>query len=289
MKKIMLCEKTLNRFHNYLVNDEKSPATIQKYDRDASAFFHFSASRYLSRELVVEYKNVLISQGYASTSINSMIASLNKLFAFLGLGELKLKNIRIQRRTYCSEEKELSKAEYMRLLNAAQSNSRLSLILQTICGTGIRVSELKYFTVEAVKKNRISVSCKSKVRVIFMPSGLKKQLLSYAYNREIKHGPIFCSRNGKPLDRSNIWLEMKKLSIKAGVKASKVFPHNLRRLFARTFYTAGKDMAALADVLGHSSIDTTRIYLMTTGYEHRRKIESLGLVLTSQMGKNKTT
>lgn len=279
MNNIVLSEEILTDFHFHLMSEEKSPVTIQKYDRDVRAFFAFSGPQSLDWELVVKYKRLLQSRGYAPASINSTIASLNSLFTFIGLEELRLKNIRKQRQSYCSEDRELSKSEYMRLLKAAQRNSRLSLILQTICGTGIRISELRYFTIEAVKQNRISVSCKGKVRVIFMPSALRKLLLGYAYSRGISSGPVFCSRNGNPLDRSNIWSEMKKLCALAGVEKSKVFPHNLRRLFARTFYAAWKDIAKLADLLGHSSIDTTRIYLVSTGREHRRRLEQLGLIM----------
>ena len=192
--------------------------------------------------------------------------------------DCKVKNLRCQRRTYCSEEKELTKAEYLRLLEAAKKNKRLHLILQTICGTGIRISELKYFTVEAVRKGEIVVRCKSKIRTILIPSKLKKLLINYTKQQKIKSGAIFVSRNGNPLDRSNIWTQMKRLCEKAKVNPSKVFPHNLRKLFARTFYSIEKDIAKLADILGHGSIETTRIYIMTTGHEHRRKIEKLGLV-----------
>ena len=206
------------------------------------------------------------------------MTSVNRFFDFLNRADCKVKNLRCQRRTYCSEEKELTKAEYLRLLEAAKKNKRLHLILQTICGTGIRISELKYFTVEAVRKGEIVVRCKSKIRTILIPSKLKKLLLNYTKQQKIKSGAIFVSRNGNPLDRSNIWTQMKRLCEKAKVNPSKVFPHNLRKLFARTFYSIEKDIAKLADILGHGSIETTRIYIMTTGNEHRRKIEKLGLV-----------
>lgn len=178
-----------------------------------------------------------------------------------------------------TEDKELTKSEYLRLLDAAKDRPQLHLILETICGTGIRVSELRFFTLEAVKCGEITVSCKSKTRTILLPSKLRKLLLDHAKNNGIHSGPIFITRNGKPLDRSNIWAQMKSLCEAAGVKASKVFPHNLHKLFARTFYGIEKDIAKLADILGHSSIDTTRIYIMTTGTEHRRKMGRLGLVV----------
>ena len=212
-------------------------------------------------------------------SINSMIASVNCLMGFLDLPALKVKSIRIQQQTYSREDQELTKGEYMRLLEAAGKNEQLNLVLQTICGTGIRVSELKYFTVEAVKRGEVTVDCKSKTRTILVPGRLKNILLNYAKRHDIVSGSIFITRTGKPLNRSNIWSAMKKLCEIAGVKSSKVFPHNLRKLFARTFYGIEKDIAKLADILGHSSINTTRIYIMTSGYEHRQKIERLGLVI----------
>lgn len=227
----------------------------------------------------MSYKQALIGKNYAMRSINSMLASLNSLLDFLGWSDCKVKSLKIQRQTYCAEEKELTKAEYLRLLEAAKGYPRLKLIMQTICSTGIRVSELQYFTVEAVRCGEIIVRCKSKTRTILLPGKLKKLLLKYAKKNGIRSGAIFVTRNGKPISRSNIWAQMKKLCESAGVKTSKVFPHNLRKLFARTFYGIEKDIAKLADILGHSSINTTRIYIMTTGMEHRRKIERLGLVV----------
>ena len=208
-----------------------------------------------------------------------MLASVNGFLGFLEWHDCKVKNIRLQHQTYCAEEKELTKAEYLRLLEASKKNEQLNLVLQTICGTGIRVSELRYFTVEAVRRGEITVNCKSKTRTILVPGKLRKLLLSYARQKHITTGVIFTGKSGKSLDRSNIWRQMKQICKVAGVKASKVFPHNLRKLFARTFYGIEKDIAKLADILGHSSINTTRIYIMTTGIEHRRKIERLGLII----------
>lgn len=227
----------------------------------------------------MDYKKALVGAGYAVCSVNSMLASVNSLLSFLGWSDCRVKNLRVQRQTYCAEEKELSKAEYLRLLEASGKNTQLSTVLQTICGTGIRVSELRYFTVEAVQHGRITVSCKSKTRTILVPGKLKNLLLNYARQHRITAGPILLGRNGKPLDRSSIWRQMKQLCKSADVAPSKVFPHNLRKLFARTFYGIEKDIAKLADILGHSSINTTRIYIMTTGAEHCRKIERLGLVI----------
>ena len=266
-------------FREYLLREEKSAATIEKYLRDAGAFITFAEGRSITKELTVAFKRSLEERQYAVRSINSMLASLNSLLQFLGWSDCKVKTLRCQRQTYLSEDKELSKAEYLRLLEVSEKRPQLNLVMQTICGTGIRVSELRYFTVEAVKRGEISVRCKSKIRTILVPGKLRKLLLHYAAKRGITAGPIFLSRNGKPLDRSQIWAQMKSLCEEAGVASTKVFPHNLRKLFARTFYGIEKDIAKLADILGHGSIETTRIYIMTTGTEHRRKMERLGLVV----------
>ena len=276
---MMLSTQQLRAFASYLCRQEKSTATQEKYLRDVRAFSEYTQGSELTKELVIGWKKYLVERGYAVRSINSMIASVNCLMGFLDLPALKVKSIRIQQQTYSREDQELTKGEYMRLLEAARKNEQLNLVLQTICGTGIRVSELKYFTVEAVKCGEVTVDCKSKTRTIFVPDKLKNMLLNFAKRRGISAGAIFVGKNGKALDRSSIWRQMKQLCKTAGVKESKVFPHNLRKLFARTFYGIEKDIAKLADILGHSSINTTRIYIMSTGKEHRRKIERLGLVV----------
>ncbi len=269
----------IQEFANYLSREEKSDATQEKYLRDVQAFCVYTGGQEITKELVVAWKKQLIESGYAIRSVNSMLASVNSLLDFLELSACKVKNIRTQRQTYCAEDKELTKAEYLRLLAASKKNEQLNLVIQTICGTGIRVSELRYFTVEAIKCGEVTVDCKNKTRTILVPGKLKNVLLNYAKKRNIISGAIFVTRTGKTLNRSNIWSAMKKLCEAAGVQPSKVFPHNLRKLFARTFYGIEKDIAKLADILGHSSINTTRIYIMTTGIEHRRKIERLGLVI----------
>jgi site-specific recombinase XerD len=271
--------KQLENFSHWLSREEKSNATREKYLRDAEAFFRFTGKNEISKEGILAWKQQLIDLGYAIRSVNSMLASVNSLLDFLGLGDCKVKSLKLQRQTYCSEEKELTKAEYLRLLEASKGKTQLYLVIQTICATGIRVSELKHFTVEAVRTGEISVNCKGKNRRILLPGKLRKLLLSYAKERKITTGVIFRNSKGKALDRSSIWRQMKQLCKAAGVQESKVFPHNLRKLFARTFYGIEKDIAKLADILGHSSINTTRIYIMTTGQEHRRKIERLGLVV----------
>lgn len=274
-----LSPRHLVSFREYLIREEKSTATIEKYLRDTNGFLEYAADREITKELAVAYKAELQKKNYAIRSINSMLASINSLLVFLEWTDCKVKTLRCQRQTYCAEEKELTKSEYLRLLEASKKNEKLNLVIQTICGTGIRVSELRYFTVEAVNRGEITVQCKSKTRTILVPGKLKKLLLNYAKHCRIQSGTIFVTKNGKPMDRSNIWAQMKRLCTAAGVNPTKVFPHNLRKLFARTFYGIEKDIAKLADILGHSSINTTRIYIMTTGTEHRRKIERLGLVV----------
>ncbi len=274
-----LTEACIAQYRQALIREEKSAATAEKYLRDIRAFSAFAGTEVLTKELVVAYKGRLQERGYAVRSINSMITSVNSLLSFLGCPDCKVKAIRQQRETYCAEEKELTKAEYMRLLEAAKKQPQLRLVMETICGTGIRVSELRYFTVESVARGEVTVTCKAKTRRILLPQKLRRLLMDYARENGIRTGTVFVTRTGKPLNRSNIWSAMKKLCAAAGVKTTKVFPHNLRKLFARTFYRLEKDIAKLADILGHSSIDTTRIYIISTGTEHRKKIEHLGLVI----------
>lgn len=281
MKGRTITKSIISRFKTYLQNEEKSANTIEKYIRDVKAFADYTNSFDVTKEMVIAYKNKLIADEYAVRSINSMIASLNSLFVFVGWENLKVKSIKLQRQIYCPEEKELTKAEYLRLVNTAKQkgNERLNLLIQTICGTGIRVSELQYITVEAVKRGEAIVSLKGKTRSVFIVRELKKKLLRYAAEQGIKTGTIFITRNGKPMSRTNIWKEMKNLCEQANVNPDKVFPHNLRHLFARTFYGIEKDIAKLADILGHSSINTTRIYIVTTGNEHRQRMESMRLIV----------
>ena len=275
----ILNHEHMQRFAEYLCAEEKSAATCVKYLRDVRRFMKDIGAVPVTRERVAGWKNGLLERGYAVRSVNSMLASVNCLLGMLGWGECRVKSIRLQRQTYCPEERELTRAEYMRLLKAALRDEQLHLILQAICSTGIRVSELRWFTVEAMGRGSLIVSCKGKTRTIFLPGQLRKKLLRFARGQGIGSGPIFRDSNGGILDRSTIWRRMKQLSGIAGVTATKVFPHNLRKLFARIFYEAEKDLAQLADVLGHSSINTTRIYIMTTGFAHRRRIERMGLVV----------
>lgn len=281
MKGRILTEKIIGDFSCCLKSEEKSENTLEKYLRDVRAFAAYLGGAAVTKETVIAYKNKLLSENYAVRSVNSMLASLNSLFAFLGWTDCRVKSIKLQRQIYCSEERELTKAEYMRLVNTAKQkgNERLNLILQTICGTGIRVSELQYITVEAVKCGEAIVSLKGKTRTIFIVRELQKKLLRYAAEQGISSGTIFITRTGRPMSRTNIWREMKGLCEQAGVNPQKVFPHNLRHLFARVFYGIEKDIAKLADILGHSSINTTRIYIISTGDEHRRRMENMRLIL----------
>lgn len=279
MNSRVLSAEKITSFKNHLIIEEKSIMTVEKYIHDIKFFAEFVGKIKISKDVVLNYKQELINKNYAIRSINSMLASLNSFFTFLGWIDCKVKSLKLQKQIYCEEQKELTKGEYFRLIEASKNNSRLCMIIQTICGTGIRVSELQYFTVEAVKSGTVIVSCKNKTRNIIVPSKLRKLLLNYAKQNKISNGIIFRTKSGKAVNRSNIWSEMKKLCKTANVNPSKVFPHNLRKLFARTFYGIEKDIAKLADILGHSSVETTRIYIMSTGSEHRKKIERLGLVV----------
>lgn len=281
MKEQTITRETVSQFENHLRMEEKAQNTIEKYTRDITAFAKYLCGKAISKELAIAYKQHLQDSGYAVRSINSIIASINALFGFVGLYDCRLKSLKIQKQIYCPEEKELTKTEYVRLINAAKykKNERLSLLIQTICGTGIRVSELQYITVEAVKSGEAVVSLKGKTRTVFIVRELRRKLLRYAAEQEIKSGLIFITRTGKPLSRTNIWREMKSLCEQAGVNPQKVFPHNLRHLFARTFYGIEKDIAKLADILGHSSINNTRIYIIATGNEHRKRMENMRLIV----------
>lgn len=269
----------IENYLEFLRNEEHSPDTIKQYRRDILCFFAFLDSSELTKEATLSYKEKL-GQEYQSASVNAKLSALNSFFSFIGRNDLKLKFLRIQKCAYCSAEKELSKEEYLRLLKAAKEkkNEKIYLLLQTICGTGIRVSEVKYITAEAVCRGEAVIQLKGKTRTILLPKKLQKGLKEYMYREEISAGPIFITRTGRPLDRSNIWKMMKALCRDAGVDEKKVFPHNLRHLFARCFYSIDKDIAKLADILGHSSINTTRIYIITSGEEHRRQLDTLDLV-----------
>lgn len=280
MKGRFITAKMIAEFKEHLILEERSTATVEKYIRDVKGFAAYAQNGTITKETVIAYKKHL-QENYAVRSVNSMLASINSLFAFLGWHDLRVKSLKLQQQVFCPAEKELTKAEYARLCRTAERkhNERLNLILQTICGTGIRVSELQYITVEAVKQGETVVNCKAKTRSVFIVKELKQKLLRYAAEQNIKSGMIFVTRTGKPISRTNIWREMKALCEESNVSPQKVFPHNLRHLFARVIYGIEKDIAKLADILGHSSINTTRIYIISTGTEHRQRMESMRLIL----------
>ncbi len=269
----------IKKFENYLIEEEKAAATLEKYMRDVKAFSEWVKGEEIDKRKVLCYKEYLKGK-FAPASVNSVLSSLNSFFEFNCWYDLKVKTLKIQKRIFAQKEKELTKAEYERLLDAAKkkSNERLYLLMQTICSSGIRVSELQYITVQAANEKRTNINLKGKVRIVILPKKLCKTLLQYAKEQKITSGSIFVTKTGKPLDRSTIWKMMKALCESANVDKEKVFPHNLRHLFARTYYSIQKDIVRLADILGHSSVNTTRIYTMETGDIHRRQIQSLGLL-----------
>ncbi len=274
-----ITQKLIEEFKKFLISEEKSDATVEKYIRDVCAFSEWLCDKGVDKQNVLEYKAYLV-ENYKPASVNSVISSLNSFFSYNEWYDCKVKSLKIQKQIFTSKEKELTKAEYERLLDAAKSkkNERLYLLMQTICSTGIRVSELRFITVATVNTGIANINCKGKLRQVFLPKALCKVLARYIREQKITSGSVFVSRTGKPLDRSNIWSDMKKLCERAGVSKDKVFPHNLRHLFARTYYSLQKDIVRLADILGHSSVNTTRIYTMETGEVHKRHIEKLGLL-----------
>lgn len=275
MKKIEM--ELIKGYHLYLINEEKAKATIDKYIRDIKAFYKWLNGQSIEKKVILKYKEMLIAN-YAPRSVNSILSSLNSFFDYFGWHNCKVKIIKIQKQIFCEKDKELTKSEYIRLLQSAKNNKRLYYLMQTICSSGIRVSELKYITVEAVNIGQADIRCKGKMRTVILPKKLCRILKKYISECKIKSGAIFITKNSRPLDRSNIWADMKKLCKKAGVAESKVFPHNLRHLFARTFYSMQKDIVRLSDILGHSNINTTRIYIMESGNAHRRQIDRMELL-----------
>ena len=281
MNKRTLELSQLNDYKAHLICEEKSKLTVDKYIHDISRLYDYMKDDVITKISIVQYKNKLISEGYATRSINSILASINGFFRFLGWNDCCVKSLKLQNDIFRSEEKELTKADYYKLVKSANKcgNKRIALILQTICGTGIRVSELKYITVEAAKSGRARVCCKAKLRDVFIVKELSKKLLQYAKTKGILSGAIFISKNGNPIDRTSVWREMKKLCDIAELNPTKVYPHNLRHLFARIFYSVEKDIVKLADILGHSSINTTRIYMISTGAEHSKRLEMMKLII----------
>ncbi len=280
MKEKKLTQIQLGDFAHYLQAEERESATIEKYLRDIEAFIVWAGQRKVSKELAAGWKEHLKNSGFHPETINGKLSALNKFFRFMGREDCRVKYLKIQRRLFRSEEKNLTKEEYQRLVETASDlgRPRLALLMETICATGIRVSEVRYITLEAVQAGRAEIALKGKIRTILLPGKLCRKLEKYARKQKIVSGELFITRNGKGLTRRQIWAEMKAICKAAKVEPTKVFPHNLRHLFARTFYRVSRDVAKLADVLGHSSIETTRIYLISPGVEHARQLERLGLI-----------
>lgn len=276
-----ITQELIDHYAIALREQEKSEATIRKYVHDLTLLYRHLAGAVLTKPVLIQWKEYLTAE-YAATSVNTMLAALNSLLDYSGWTDLKVRPLKIQKSMFCNEGKELSRDEYIRLVRAAdkEGNERLSFVIQTICATGIRVSELKFVTVEAIKSGRTDINNKGKLRTLFLPEKLRYLLKRYVQKLKIASGPVFITRSGKPLDRSNIWRDMKTLCESAGVEQGKVFPHNLRHLFARTYYTLEKDLSRLADILGHSNINTTRIYTIESGIIHARQMERLGLIIT---------
>ena len=281
MKKRALTDTHLTAYARFLRQEERAPATIKKYLRDIRSFTTWLERRPATKELASSWKASLLEGGQSPATVNAKLSAVNGLFRFLGWEDCRVKFLKLQHRVFRNASRELTKEEYHRLLNAAQrqGRDRLELLMETICATGVRVSEVRFITVEALRELRADITLKGKVRSILLPQKLCRKLLKYAKRHKITSGAIFRTRSGRPISRGQIWREMKSVCKAAGVAPSKVFPHNLRHLFATVLYRACRDIAKLADLLGHSSIDTTRVYLMTTGAEHARQIEELGLLL----------
>ena len=280
MNKYRPISEHIQAYANNLRLEEKSAATIEKYLRDIRGFARWLGGREITKEQTAEWKAHLVEQGYAPASVNAMLSALNGLLDFLGLADCRVKFLKLQRRMFRDDSRDLTRSDYDALAAAAKSQGkeRLALLMETICATGIRVSEVRYITVEAAKAGRTEIALKGKIRTILLPNKLCRKLLKYAKQQKTASGEIFLTRNGTPLSRRQIWAEMKGVCKYVGVEPSKVFPHNLRHLFATAFYRASRDIVKLADVLGHSSIETTRIYLLTSGAEHQRQLDRLGLV-----------
>ena len=282
MEQNWIQEADISAYGEMLAWEERSQSTIHKYLHDIQAFATWLNGESVTKEQAINWKRSLLSGHYTPATVNSMLSAINGFFHFMGWDDCKVKFLRIQRKIFRDQSRDLTKTEYAKLLETAQNQgkTRLTLLMETICATGIRVSEVKYITIEALQRGYTNIALKGKIRTILLPRKLCRKLLKYAKKQKITSGEIFRTRTGKSLSRRQIWREMKALCKAAGVEKSKVFPHNLRHLFAVTFYKACKDIVKLADVLGHSSIETTRIYLLSTGTEHRYTMERLGLICT---------
>ena len=275
----IITREQINTYCASMLADERAAGTVAKYRRDVTAFARWLGGRPVSKENSTGWKAYLLNRGYAPRTVNSMLAAVNSFFRFAGWN-IKVKFLKIQRQLFRDATRELNRAEYTQLLAAARSNGqeRLALIMETLCATGIRISELRYITVAAAQQGKATISLKGKIRTILLSTKLCRKLLKNAKKQKIATSEIFLTSSGKGISRRQVWHELKRLCAAAGVESSKVFPHNFRRLFAVTYYKASRDIARLADVLGHSSIETTRIYLTVSGADQARQLDRLGLV-----------
>lgn len=280
--KCLITEDMIQAYRTFLWEEERAESTIQKYLYNISVLMEYLNGRCVSKELLIQWKRSLLNK-YSATTVNSMLTAVNSFLRYLGWQRVTVRLLKIQKSVFIDERKELAQDEYARLVRAAKDkgNERLSLVLQTICSTGIRVSELQFITVDAVRAGKTVVDNKGKRRTVFLPDKLCRAIRSYIAAKKIIAGAVFVTRSGKPLDRSNIWRDMKMLCDGAGVDPEKVFPHNLRHLFARTYYSLEKDLSRLADILGHSNVSTTRIYTAESGYVHANQLNRMSLVLTT--------
>ena len=280
MEKRIITDMRITSFGQFLREEERSTATVEKYLREVRLFAAFLSGGGVTKTAVAQWKAHLLAENYNPATVNGKLSAIDRFLSFLGWEDCRVKHLRLQRRLFRESSRELTKAEYERLIATAEESGkeRLSLLMETICATGIRVSEVRYITVEAAEAGKAEISLKGKIRTILIPGKLCRKLLKYARKNKIASGEVFLTRSGRPLSRKQIWAEMKAICETAGVESGKVFPHNLRHLFARTFYKVCRDVARLADVLGHSSIETTRIYLISTGVEHAQTLEQMRLV-----------
>lgn len=280
MEKRIITTEQIVSFGQFLREDERSSATVEKYLREVRLFAAFLNGSEVTKAAVARWKANLLEENYNPTTVNGKLSAIDRFLSFKGWVDCRVKHLRLQRRLFREPGRELTKAEYKRLIATAEEcgKERLSLLMESICATGIRVSEVRYITVEAAEMGKAEISLKGKIRTILIPGKLSRKLLKYARKNKIASGELFLTRSGQPLSRKQIWAEMKAICEKAGVQSGKVFPHNLRHLFARTFYKICRDVAHLADILGHSSIETTRLYLISTGVEHAQTLEQMRLV-----------
>lgn len=275
-----ITEKRIEEFGRYLEENEKAASTVSRYMKEVQDFAAFLEGRAPEKTLLLEYRSRLHLRCRART-VNRKLSAIHSYLKYTDCADCRVKFLKVQKKAFLEDNRELTPEEYSRLLETAKrkGNWRLYYVMMTICSTGIRIGELRYITAEAVRKGRAEIALKGKVRLILIPRELQMRLEGYMRKERITSGPVFCSRYGNPLDRSNVCREMKNLCEAAGISAQKVFPHNLRHLFARSFYQVEKDLAHLADVMGHSSIETTRIYVTASARDYECTLNRMHLIL----------